>query len=213
MDLVGHALVVGVGVDRRHQALLDAEGVVEDLGERGEAVGGAGGVGDDLEVLVDDLVVHAQDDRGVQLVLGRGAQDDAPGAGVDVLLELLLAGEEAGGLQGDLAAEGLPRQVGRVLLGGDRDLLAVDDEGLVGGLDRAVELLVDAVVLQQVGQVLGIGQVVDRDDLELLRLLGQDAEDEAADAAEAIDTDADSHRESLLYAPRAAPHAGGSPRA
>ena len=36
----------------------DAEVVVDDLGERGEAVGGAGGVGHHLVTLVVLLVVH-----------------------------------------------------------------------------------------------------------------------------------------------------------
>ena len=40
-------LVLRVGVDRRHQALDDAELVVDRLGHRAEAVGRAGGVGDD----------------------------------------------------------------------------------------------------------------------------------------------------------------------
>ena len=47
VDLVGHALVVGVGVAGGHQALLDAERLVEHLGHRGQAVGRATGVGDD----------------------------------------------------------------------------------------------------------------------------------------------------------------------
>ena len=44
---VDQVLVAGVGVDRVHEALLDAEGVVEHLDHRHEAVGGARGVGHD----------------------------------------------------------------------------------------------------------------------------------------------------------------------
>src|ERR1700745_3075857 len=36
---VGQPLVVGVGVDRRHHALLDSEALVQDLCDRREAVG------------------------------------------------------------------------------------------------------------------------------------------------------------------------------
>ena len=36
---------------------------------------------------LERVVVDAQDDRGVELVLGRGGEDDPLGAGVDVLLE------------------------------------------------------------------------------------------------------------------------------
>ena len=47
---VDQHLVAGVGVHRGHQALLHAEGVVEHLDQRHEAVGGARRVGDDLVV-------------------------------------------------------------------------------------------------------------------------------------------------------------------
>ncbi len=43
-------LVIGVGVNGGHQARFDAEGLVQDLGDRGQAVGGAAGVGDALHV-------------------------------------------------------------------------------------------------------------------------------------------------------------------
>ena len=42
------ALVGRVGVDRGHQAVLDPDGVVEHLRDRRQAVGRAGGVGDDV---------------------------------------------------------------------------------------------------------------------------------------------------------------------
>ena len=45
---VDERLVAGVGVDRRHQALTDAERVVEHLDQRHEAVGRAARVGDHL---------------------------------------------------------------------------------------------------------------------------------------------------------------------
>src|SRR6185312_3407851 len=66
-------LVGGVRVDRGHQATLDAEGVVEDLGQRRQAVGGAGGVADDRLRAVVLLVVDAHDDG--QVVTGRRRGD------------------------------------------------------------------------------------------------------------------------------------------
>ena len=167
VDLVGHALVVGVGVDGGHQALDDPERLVQDLGHRGQAVGRARGVGDDPVGGLERVVVDAQNDGGVELVLGGGREDHLIGAGVDVLLEVGLLGEPAGQLQGHLAAQGLPREVGRVLLGGDLDVLAVDDQAAFGGLDGPLELALDAVVLEQQSKVLGVREVVDRDDIEL----------------------------------------------
>ena len=66
---VEQVLVVGVGVDRRHQAGRDAEGVVEDLHHRHEAVRRARGVRDDHVVRggVVGLLVDADDERGVDV--------------------------------------------------------------------------------------------------------------------------------------------------
>ena len=61
---VEQVLVVRVGVDRRHPALDDAELLVEDLGDRREAVGRARRVGDDVVLRrVVLLVVDADDER------------------------------------------------------------------------------------------------------------------------------------------------------
>ena len=59
-------LVGRVGVDRRHQAVLDADRVVDDLGRRREAVRRARRVGDDV-VLVGVVLVEVdpEDDRDV----------------------------------------------------------------------------------------------------------------------------------------------------
>ena len=118
---------------------------------------------------LERVVVDAQDDRGVELVLGRGAQDDPLGAGVEVLLEGGLVGEEAGRLEGDLAASSAFQ--GR--LAGSfswviRISLPLTIRDCLARLDRPLERPVDAVVLQEQGQVLGVRQVVDRDDLEVV---------------------------------------------
>src|SRR3954465_13734782 len=80
------AVIGGVGVDRPHQALLDADQVVEDLGDRREAVRRARRVGDDVVVvgLVDVVEVDAEDDSRVRLGRGR-RDDDLLGAGLEVL--------------------------------------------------------------------------------------------------------------------------------
>jgi hypothetical protein len=60
-------------VNGGHESALDAEGVLEDLGQRAEAVGGAGGVGDDVVVRrVVVAVVDAEDDG--EVLVGGGAR-------------------------------------------------------------------------------------------------------------------------------------------
>src|SRR4029077_20640914 len=108
-------LVLGVGVDRRHQAPDQAELVIDDLGQRAEAVRGARGVGDDVLAAVVFVVVHADDNRQV-FALGRRGDDDLLGSGVQVTLGLCGVGEDAGGLDDDVDPQVTPGQRGGAFL-------------------------------------------------------------------------------------------------
>jgi len=105
----------------------------------------------------------------------------------------LVGQEQAGGLDHDVGADFVPLQVGGVALLRQADGLAVDDQ--VGALHRdlALETAVHAVVLEHVGQVVGLEQVVDAHDFDVAEVLHGSAEHHAADAAEAVDTDLDRH--------------------
>ena len=193
MRAVLQVLVGGVGVDRGHQAALDAERVVEHLGQRREAVRGAGRVADDRLRAVVEVVVDAHDDRDV-VVGGRRRDDDLLGAtGVDVLAGVGGLGEEAGRLDDDVDAQVAPRQVGRVALGEHLHRVAADLDALAVGGDVLGQLAQDAVVLQQVGEDLGAGEVVDRHDLDVLAAGRGGPPEVAADPAESVDAHADRH--------------------
>ena len=125
-------------------------------------------------------------------------------AGCQVAPGLLGFGEQAGRFDDVLDAKLLPRQGGRPFLDGEAlDRVAVDDERVVfGGArrllagDRAAEPTLRRVVLEQVGEVVGRDEVVDGHHVERLAeqpLLDQ-VEDEAADAAEAVDAHFHCHR-------------------
>src|SRR6266511_484200 len=108
---VEEVLVVRVRVDRRHEPVLDAEGLEQDLGDGREAVRCAGGVRDDLvlrpvELLVVDAVGH-----GEVGVLRRRRDEHPRRAGLEVALGLLPIGEEAGALEDEVH---LVRGVGEV---------------------------------------------------------------------------------------------------
>ncbi len=108
-------------MDSGHEALDDLEVVVDDLGERGEAVGRARRVGDDRVLRVVRLVVDAHDvHRGVGR---RGGDDDLLGAALEVSAGLVDRGEDAGRLDDVRGAVGSPRNVGRVALAEDFDLV------------------------------------------------------------------------------------------
>jgi hypothetical protein len=108
-----------------------------------------------------------------------------------VPLGLLALGEEAGALEDQVDTVGGVGELGRAPHRGDLDLLAVHHDALLGGLHLEREDPVDRVVLEQVGEGLRVGEVVDRDDLEVL-LASRDgcAEDAPADTTETIDCDA-----------------------
>ncbi len=65
-----------------------------------------------------------------------------------------LVDEETGRLEHDGDALAGPVELGGILLGGREDAVAVDGEGLVVILDRALEATRGGVVLEKVGEVL-----------------------------------------------------------
>ena len=92
-----------------------------------------------------------------------------------------------------------PGAVLGVLNGVDLDLLAVDDDGVLGGrndvlvlADLAAEGALGGIVLQQVSQHLGAGQIVDGDDLVALSVEHL-TESQTANAAKTIDSNSYSH--------------------
>ena len=194
-EAVHDGLGGGGGVHGGHEALDNAEVVVDDLGDGGQAVGGAGGVGDELHVGGVLVEVDAADEHRGIVLRGAGHHDDL-GAGVDVSLGLGLIQIHAGALQNVLDAQLAPGDQGRVavaLVGEDLDDLAVDGDGavLIVADDFAVEAPVHGIVLHAVGDVGGgIAGGVDGDDLDVVRL-DSSAESQGADAAEAIDADFD----------------------
>ncbi len=183
---VGQTLIVGVGVDRGDEALFQAETLVEDLGDRGQAVGRARGVGDDAVLRSKLVVVDADDDRGVDLVLGRHGQDHALGSGVEVLFQRRSLAKHARGFDHELYAEVTPRDLRGVAVFGHDDLLVVDVHRVAVDADRSFEAAHHRVVLQQVGQLFVVEQVVDRHDLDVVAS-AEDAKDTATDTSESVD--------------------------
>ena len=51
-------------MDHRHESLHDAKVVMDDVGQRGQAVGGAGVIANNLEGVVILLMVHAHHKHG-----------------------------------------------------------------------------------------------------------------------------------------------------
>ena len=195
MHNVQHWLVVGVGVDRRHQPALDAEGVEDHLGRECQAVGRAAGVADDVVLFgVVDALVDPQHDGHV-LVGGRRGDDHLASAGLAVRGGLGRVGEDSGRLDDERNAELAPGERRRVLFAEGADLVAVDPDHALARAHLAVESPVGRVVLEEVRVRGGGCEVVDGHHLELVGMtLEHGLEALAADAAESVDPYAGCHR-------------------
>mmetsp|Transcript_8301 Transcript_8301/g.23895 ORF Transcript_8301/g.23895 Transcript_8301/m.23895 type:complete len:343 (-) Transcript_8301:1-1029(-) len=184
-------LVGGSGVDGGHKTLDDSELVVEDLCQRCQAVGGARGVAQDGGAAVLRVVDAHHVHGGV--VLGRGGDDDALGASLQVGLGLLLGGEDAGGLADGLGTDAAPRDVGRVALGEELDAGGADHEAVTVDLDFFWVHSVHGVVLELVRGVLdGEERIVDAHDGGV-GVVKSGAHDETADASKSVDSEVGWH--------------------
>src|SRR3990172_5785407 len=186
-------LVVGVGVHRGHDALLQPELLVQDLDDRSEAVRGAGSVREDVVLRRVVLVVVDTHDEGDVLARGGSGDDDFLGAGGEVLRGVVSLGEQARGLDDDIDPEGLPRKIRRVLLFQDLEALLAGDDGVSLGAYVLLEVPQDRVVLEKMRRRLGVGHIVRGDDIDL-RVMNRRAKHVSSNASESVDPNLDSHR-------------------
>ncbi len=145
------------------------------------------------------FVVDTHDDGDV-FVRGRGGDDDLLGACIKVLLCACGLGEEAGGLDDDVNVELAPGEVGRIALGEHLDGFAANNQVAVNNLNACGQAAGHGVVLEQVRQGLGAGQVVYGNNFNVCTLCQSGAEVVTANAAEPVDTNTSSHFFSLLGA-------------
>jgi hypothetical protein len=80
-----------------------------------------------------------------------------------------------------------------ILDGQDLDLAAVDEDGAVLGGDLGLEVAVDGIVLQQMREALGVGEIVDADHLDVTGGFQRRPEKDASDAPETVDADSNAH--------------------
>ena len=139
------------------------------------------------------LLVHAQNDGHV-LALGGGADQHLFGAASQVGPGLLGLGEEARGLDDQLHTHAAPGDGGRVLLGEDTHVLAVDHQIAAARFHGAGEAPVAGVVLQQVGVSRHVRDIVDGHHLKIVGVALQNGlEGLAPNPAKPIDSYLYSH--------------------
>ena len=179
-----HGLLGGSdGVDCGHESLHNAEGVMDALGQGGQAVGGAGGIADNLEGVIL-LVVHAHHKHGG---MGRRRRDDDPlGATLQVSPSLLHGSEDPSGLHHVLSTSITPLDVGRISLLEDGDGLSIDDELPILCLDCAVELAMGGIILEHVDHVVKVKEgIIDGNNVHFARIKSSPG-DQVPDVAESV---------------------------
>ena len=138
-------------------------------------------------------MVNVIDDGGNVLSRGRG-NNDLLRAGVQMLLSLRAARVGSGTLENHVHTEFLPGELRCVGFIKDRNRTVADDQRVIrtGDFTPVAELSLARVVFEQVGDHFCIGQIIDRDDLEVI-LVEHLAEREPADDAETIDRNFQCH--------------------
>ena len=188
MAVVQAALVRGEGVNRRHQAVHDAEILMDDFDDRRQAVRRTGCVGNDVvNRRIIDRLVHAHDDRGRRILRRRG-NDHLLRAILQMNFAVLHGIELAGRFDNNVHAEFPPGQVGRIAVAKDFDWLAVHHHEIAAGFDFMVQLPVDRVIFEEMRRRLRIGGAVDSDDLHLF-VLQRRPQAHPADSSKAVDSD------------------------
>ncbi len=142
---------------RGHETLDDTELFVDDGGERGQAVGGARGVGDNVVLLAVRIRIHANHKHG-GIILGRGRDDDLLGSSSNVGLGLHAVHKHTSALADVFDASLAPWDVGWILLRSPVDDTAIDDELACGKMrQRGCEMSEEGVLKGDGGFVGAVG--------------------------------------------------------
>ena len=193
MCKIQNPLVVRVGMDGGHQAALDLEVFMQNLDERREAIGGAGGVGNDVVFLrIVQVVVDPHDDRDVLLLRGCGNQHLFCAAAGDMHLCLFPGRKKTCRFDHDIDPHLFPHQPGRILLGKDPHLFAVDDHGAIFGLNIPFVNTVHGIIFKKVGERFGVREIVDRNPFDGRISLSR-PDDVSPDSSKTVDSYSGGH--------------------
>ena len=206
MGHIQDLLVIGVSMHRHHEAALDRVQVIDNLHRRGQAVGRAGGIRNDMVLGGVILVVIDAQDDGQVFALGRSRDDNFLGAAFGDVVDgafddlallvdaIIFDREDARAFDHDIHAQAAPGDIGRVGFLETLDGLAINQQGVIFHLDRAVEAAVVAIIFQQVRHGGQVADIVESNNFQLIRIIIPDRlENLATNATETVDTYFDRH--------------------
>lgn len=112
-------------MDSGHETLIDSPVIVDDLGDGCETVGGAGGVGNNGQVLLVFLVVDTNDEDGY-IILWWGRENNLLGTSLKMEFSLLFLQEDSSALTDVVSTSLTPLNVSWVSFTVDLNLVPVD---------------------------------------------------------------------------------------
>ena len=147
-----------------------------------------------MRLRIVGVVVDAENERRVRPIR-RSRNDDLLHRPAQVLLRIRAFRKQTRRFDNDIRADRSPVDLARILSLENLEALAVHGDRIVGAGHMMVQVTEDGVVLKQVREGLGIGDVVDGYELDIL-VIQRRAHDVASDAAKAVDAYLDGHSSS-----------------
>ena len=171
-------------MDGSHEALYDAEVVVDDLGKRSQTVGGAGCVGNNRHVLGVGVMVYAHYEHGS--VLAGGGYDDLLRACLQVLGSALDGGVDTAALKDILCAALGPGDIRRVHAGIYGNGLAVYHQLVSLYVYGALKTAMDGIILEHIAHIIQCYEgIVDAHYFYVI-VFNSGAKSQTADTAETV---------------------------
>ena len=181
-------------MDGGHHAVNNAEFVHQRLNERAHAVGCAGSVGNNDVACLENILVHAVNNGGVNVLAGSGNQNFL-GAGFNVLHCAFFIAECTGAFENDIDVQIFPRKLLRITFGAHENAVSVHDQMTVVPINVTVELAVCCVELGQMNGGFGFCSIVNGNDLDVRPFIFfiKSTEDVSTDAAVTGNSNSNGH--------------------
>ena len=187
MRQVQDSLVIGVGVNSGHQTAFDTEFVQQYFGERSQAVGGAGSVGNNVVFCrIIFVFVNTHNDGNI-FAFCRSGDNNLFNSVMQMSSSLCSFGETAGGFYNNFSAGFAPRNLCRIQASEYFDFAVVNNNVVAFNADFMIEGAMDRVIFQQVSQSGDVARIVDSNNLHF-RIVECYTENLAADTAKTINT-------------------------
>ena len=157
-------------MNRGHHGLFDAEVVFEYLHHWGDTVGSTGGVGENLVAWSNRIFVYANHNRLRALALSWSRKHDLLRTGGDMSTGFHRVGEEASGFNHYIHTELPPRELSRLFLCVNWNRSIVNDNMIFIITDAMSISTIVRIVFQENSKRLGIGQIVNGNNLDIVTL-------------------------------------------